>query len=156
MEEPTQEEIEMYDNAELLEEEMSEDIQADQAEDDQDLQQELEDIQDGYAPTPEEQNTKLTFLKDILENPDRLKTAFLRDQELGLPTFPVRFWLTVANTICDLYGYDLIKAYCYQKAFVTSDTSLSRDGFIVQTAVTEKKVRERRSNVDFGKLGGKQ
>lgn len=135
-----------------LEEDMDEDMREDGMEDDADLQEELSDISPGAVPIPEEQENAFTFLKKILDADDRLKTAYLTWQELGKPTFPVRYWISLANTCQQLYELDKVASYCLIKAHVTSDTSLSRDGFIINTSVTQKRVKERKSSSGLKEL----
>ena len=141
-------------------EELEEEIAEDEAEDEvsenmetqKDLQEELEDVPDGSIPEQEESHNTIKFLKDILSSEDRFKTANLTWDELGKPTFSTRFWINLANTCDQLFGYMMVKKYCLMKARITSDTSLSREGFIIQTAVTSKRIREKRGGFDPSKL----
>ena len=127
------------------------DIEASGMEASMEVQKELQEIEDaeaGVAPTPEDNPTVLKFLNEVLDADDRLKTAFLNNQELGLPTFPVRFWLNLHRYFQVVHKYPIIADYCKNKALITTDTSLSRDGFITSLSVTQKRVRERKTGFD--------
>lgn len=110
--------------------------------------QEIEEAEAGSPPVPEDNPTVLKFLNEVLDSDDRLKTAYLNNQELGLPTFPVRFWLNLHKYFEVVHKYPIMADYCRNKALITTDTSLSRDGFITSLSVTQKRIRERKSVFD--------
>lgn len=135
--------------AEEAEEEAREDAMEDDMDAQNDLQREIAEIEASNAMPNEENQNVLGFLRDVLESPDRFKTANLTWEELGKPTFSTRFWLNLSNTCTRLFKMPLVSEYCLEKAKITTDTSLSREGFMVQTSVTQKKVKERRSSSDL-------
>lgn len=137
---------------EELRDEIEEEAEEDAMEDNMDIQRELQEIEPGLGPEPEEQHNTLQFLKDILVSPDRFKTAYLTWEELGKPTFSTRFWLNLANTCDKLFDMPLVAEYCKKKAMITTDTSLSREGFMVQTSVTQRKVKDSKRSSDLTKL----
>lgn len=140
-----EEEIEKIAEEELREEAMDDDI-----EEQTDIQKEIMEIeQAGNYGEEADNNSSLKFLRDVLTSPDRLKTAYLTWEELGKPTFSTRFWLNLSNTCEELFKMKLVADYCKKKAMITTDTSLSREGFIIQTSVTQKKVKERKSSSDL-------
>jgi len=147
---------EIYEEAEIddeINEELEEDSKEDSVEDDIDIQTELQDLEPGAVPHPEESHNLLKFLKeDVLESPDRFKTAYLTWEELGKPTFSTRFWLNLSNTCDNLFGFGVVGEYCRHKAGITSDTSLSRDGFIIGTTVTQRKLKEKKSSSELAKF----
>jgi len=137
-----------------IEEEMSEEIDEDQREaaieDDMETQDDLHDLEGSVVPVAQEDHNLLKFLKDdVLESKDRYKTGYLTWEELGKPTFSTRFWLNLSNTCEVLFGFDTVARYCRSKAAITSDTSLSRDGFIITTAVTQRKLKEKKSSSEL-------
>ncbi len=140
--EVTEEEIEAYKNAV---EEIEEEVKEDQLEEDLELQKEIDELDSSVMPDKEEQHNVINFLNDVLKSPDRFKTGYLTWEELGKPTFSTRYWMNLANACDKLYGFEMIKEYCLMKARITSDTSLSREGFIISTAVTSKKVKEKKT-----------
>jgi len=139
-----------------IESEMHEDLQEDQVEDDMDdqndIQEDLQDLQPGAIPHQEEHHSTLKFLQDILDSPDRYKTANLTWEELGRPTFSTRFWLNLSNTCDKLFDLPLVAAYCRMKAGITSDTSLSREGFMISTSVTQRKLKEKKNSSELAKF----
>lgn len=133
-----------------IEEEIDDDLREENLDEDTELQQELQDIEPGAIPQPEDNNNLLKFLKEeVLGSPDRFKTGFLTWEELGKPTFSTRFWLNLSNTCANLFEFHQVAEYCKSKAAITSDTSLSRDGFIISTTVTQRKLKEKRSSSEL-------
>lgn len=143
---PTQEIID-----EEFEDELEEENKEENLEEDVELQQELQELDSGPHPESEDAPNVLNFLNKVLESPDRFKTAYLTWEELGKPTFSTRFWLNLSNTCEDLFGMKRVAAYCNMKARITTDTSLSREGFMITTSVTQKKIKERKSSSELAK-----
>lgn len=133
-----------------MEDEFSDDVREDSIEEDMETQKEEGELDSGVIP--QEQRNILKFLKEILEADDRFKTANLTWEELGKPTFSTRFWLNLANTCEKLFKFEVVALYCRRKAMVTTDTSLSRDGFMIGTSVTQKRVKEKKSSSDLAKF----
>lgn len=133
-----------------MQDEIEEELREDSVEDDIDIQNDLQDLEPGVIPHQEENHSLLKFLKeDVLDSPDRFKTANLTWEELGKPTFSTRFWLNLSNTCDKLFGFEAVANYCKLKAAITSDTSLSRDGFIISTTVTQRKLKEKKSSSEL-------
>lgn len=133
-------------------EEIEEDLKEDAIEEDIDIQTDLQDLEPGVIPHQEENHNLLKFLKeDVLNSPNRFMTAYLTWEELGKPTFSTRFWLNLSNTCDNLFGFSIVGEYCRTKARVTTDTSLSRDGFIIGTTVTQRKLKEKKSSSELAK-----
>jgi len=137
---------------EAIESDIQEEMREDALDDDLDMQGDLvEDTGEG-GQMVEEQPNVLNFLENILKSDNRFMTANLTWEELGRPTFSARFWLNLRNTSEKLFNMPLVAKYCEMKARVTSDTSLSREGFMVSTSVTQKKVREKKNSSDLAKF----
>lgn len=142
-----QKEIEAIEEAEEQFEDELEDDAIENYEADKDLREDVAEAPPGYsdmygAPSEQEQHNLHSFLTGVLKADDRIKTSFLTVPELGKPVFSVRFWLNIAS-YSKLKGFDLVHNYAIQKAKNTTDTGLSREGFIINTSVTQKKVRAR-------------
>ena len=148
--------MEEQEPAEILEQEMIEEQKEDEYDEDAEIQEEYDELNPGAIPQPEEQRNVLTFLKDILEGDDRFKTANLTWEELGKPNFSTRFWLNLANACDKLFDMQLVAEYCKLKARITTDTSLSREGFIAQLAVTQRKLKEKKGISELAKFIGKR
>ncbi len=147
----TPEEIEEGERIEEeINEEIDEEIKEEATDADVDIQEELNDLEPGAIPQQEETHNTLKFLKeDVLGADDRFKTANLTWEELGRPTFSTRFWLNLANTCQYLFDFGVVSEYCKHKARITTDTSLSRDGFIISTSVTQRRLKEKKSQSEL-------
>lgn len=138
---------------EEIQEELDEELKEEQLDDDIDLQKEIDDLEPGAIPQQEETHNTLKFLKeDVLGSKDRFKTANLTWEELGKPSFSTRFWLNLSNTCDLLFQLSVVAEYCRHKARITTDTSLSRDGFIIATSVTQRKLKEKKTNSELAQF----
>lgn len=137
---------------EAIEADIEEEMREDSLDDDMDTQGDLGEDSGEGGHMQEDTPNVLNFLENILKSDNRFMTANLTLEELGRPTFSARFWLNLRNTSKELFNMPLVAAYCEMKARVTSDTSLSREGFMVSTSVTQKKVREKKNSSDLAKF----
>lgn len=130
--------------------------------DDDDMEDSIDDqtekgleAQDEHGPYPEAEEKKdvLRHIQDtVLKGTHKFKTANLVWEELGRPNFSVRFWINLANASKQLFDMNLVSEYCLAKAAVTSETSLSRDGYINDLTVTSRKVKERKESGELKKF----
>ena len=87
------------------------------------------------APEPQEKKDIFSFLNKIITpKRDVLKTSYLDDTELP----PVRI-LRDAAVLSSIMGHKLIKEYLEAKADVILSSALSKNGFLIDMAVTTKK-----------------
>jgi hypothetical protein len=113
-------------------------------EDEQELRNDLsEDLSEEDAgkygvPDKEELYDRFKFLTEIRDLPDTIRTSNLSKGELGMPLFPVRFWLNL-ELYARIKGYDLLGAYLHEKAQTTTHTALSKEGFLVNSAITRRR-----------------
>ena len=134
------------DNPEMIEEQLAdidEEAQEERMETDQELREELSDDDiDAYGyPKQAENLDNIKFLKDVSKSDDTIRTSLLTKGELGVPLFSVRFYLKLEQ-MTRLRGeekYGIIADYMRHKAFLTTDTGLSREGFLMGLAVTKRK-----------------
>jgi len=113
-------------------EELEEEDLAEKMEQEREISDEISDDDPqgmGY-PQPEEEFDKFKFLTEVKEAQDTVKTTLLTKGELGVPLFSVRFYLT-QELKTRLKGYNIIGDYLRNKGIVTTDTGLSRDGFLM-------------------------
>jgi len=90
-------------------------------------------------PEYEEKQNLFTFFKKIISDTSKnIKTAFLKEEELGFAKIPVRTNLEISE-YCKAMGNDGFSKYFENKAQIVLGTSLSRDGFIDKLAVTQKR-----------------
>lgn len=126
--------------------EIQQDFEEDGAEEDMLLKEELDD--DGFTPSPETDMTPVGFLQRNLDKEDKVSVANLMPEELGKPTLPVRFWRQYASVFdgTTLYNMPFVHLHLLKKAKINESTSLSREAKALELAVTNKRVRERKSS----------
>jgi len=129
---------------ELLKE-VKQDLEEDDYEDDQELKDEIEE--EGYVPTQEANLSPIAFLERNLAKEDKISVSNLLPEELGKPTLPIRFWRQYASVFdgTTLYNMPLVYLHLLKKAKINEATSLSREAKALELAITNKRVRERKS-----------
>lgn len=121
-----------------------EDMKEDMMEDDKELQQELTDEEkEAYGvPEPEQTFERFKFLTEVRDRDDTLRTSYLTKGELGMPLFSVRFWENL-KLIADLKDKQILAGFLHNKALATTHTGLSREGFLLNTAITKRKEQQK-------------
>ena len=87
----------------------------------------------------ESKATAHTFFTNVIKSVDTTKTGNLGEEELGLPTLPVRTYKELAlfsNDVADDKGW---ADYFDKMAEIQTSTSLSKEGFILRLVQTTKK-----------------
>jgi len=99
-------------------------------------QQEMEELAELGVGAPARQDKKdiFAFFNKVVKTDDTLKTSNLDDTELN----PVRI-LRDAAVLSDIMGHNLIKEYFNRKAEVILGSALSKQGFLIDMAVTTKR-----------------
>ncbi len=125
--------------------EIKQDFEEDELEDNRELEDELEE--EGYTPQQETDLSPVAFLERNINRTDKISVANLTPEELGKPTLPVRFWRQYAALFDGetLYNMPLVYRHLIKKAKVNEDTSLSKDAKALELAITNKRIRERKS-----------
>jgi len=121
-------------------EDLKEEMQEEDLEEQQELREELsESDSEAYGVSePERVYERFKFLTEVRDMPETIKTGYLTKPELGFPLFPVRFWLNL-ELIAALKKYQILRDYLHDKSTITTSSSLSRDGFLLNTAITRRK-----------------
>ncbi len=129
-----------------LMEDIQQDFQEDAIEDDELMREELDDS--GFTPTPETDMSPVAFLQRNLDKDDKISTSNLTDQELGRPVLSVRFWRQYASVFdgTTLYDMPLVYLHMLKKAKINEATSLSREAKALELAISNKRIRERKSS----------
>lgn len=142
-------------NEDETEEEMKEDLIEEDIEAQNELREELsEEDAEAYGITePEKQYDRFKFLTEVRELPDTIRTSFLSKQELGSPLFPVRFWLNL-EILARLRGYKLVGDFLLKKALITTHSGLSKEGFLLNTAITNRREALRKKSRIKQETGG--
>jgi hypothetical protein len=126
--------------------EIEQDFEEDDLEDKDLLEDELGDV--GYTPQQEKDMNPVAFLERNLNRQDKISVANLTTEELGRPTLPVRFWRQYASIFdgTTLYNMPLVNIHLLKKAKINEATSLSKEAKALELAITNKRVRERKSS----------
>jgi hypothetical protein len=117
------------------------------------------------TPTQDEKQNVHTFLVKVVEEKDTLniaKLGNLRDDkdinELGVPAWNVRGALEMARISDKIMGNTFFKDFFEASANETNITSLSREGFLIKSAVTQtRKIEDttKRKKINKGWFGKK-
>lgn len=94
------------------------------------------------VPMPQKDQTMYAFLNAVATSDDTTKVGYVTLDELGMPKHPIRTYKKIAhfcNTVADKPGFS---GYFIGKSEIVTSTSLSKDGFLVNKAVTVKRELE--------------
>ncbi len=95
------------------------------------------------TPSQEDKVNIHTFLRDVVVTEDTTRVGNLRDDkdinELGIPQYNVRGAREMALISDKVMGNEFFKEYFDKMSANTTDTSLSRMGFLVRQASTQTK-----------------
>jgi hypothetical protein len=95
-------------------------------------------------PKSKEEQSHFAYFKRVIDELTNIKTANLTADEIGLVKLPVRTNLEISQ-YCDSMGMKGFAEYFKKEAQIILGSSLSRDGFLNNLAVTQK--RETQSSV---------
>ena len=99
--------------------------------------EELQDQQDMYPPEGGLGGIYALF-GQVISQDDTKRIANLSKEEMGVLPFTVRGSLWVAKLGLS-FGHKIFGDFFAHQASIISETSLSKDGFLIQTFVTSKK-----------------
>ncbi|UCD20532.1 MAG: hypothetical protein JSW08_02005 [archaeon] len=105
----------------------------------------LEALQKGY-PSPTEKTGIYQFFNKIIKSEDTTKVAYLDEEELRV----IRT-LQDASLYAKGWKLDLVNDFLKKKAEILLATSDSKNGFLIQSAITQKKNIETKSKSGGGK-----
>jgi len=115
------------------------------------------------APTQEDKVNVHTFLRDVVVTPDTTRTGNLRVDkdidELGIPVYTVRGSHEMALISEKIMNNNFFKEYFEKMSGITTDTSLSREGFLIkQATVQTKQIADvtKRRKINKGWFGSKK
>jgi len=115
------------------------------------------------APSQEEKQNVHTFLFNVVTAKDSTKIGNLRDDkeynELGFPNWTVRGSLDMARISGMIMDNNFFEDYFKQAAEDALATSLSRNGFLIKSAVTQVKSisdSTKRRKINKGWFSGKK
>lgn len=94
----------------------------------------------GYGSNlPESKQNVHTFLHNVATAEDTTKLGFLKDEEIGNMSNPTRAYKHLANFANDIMNKPGLKEYFLANSEIMTSTSLSRQGFLVDRAVVQKR-----------------
>lgn len=93
-------------------------------------------------PAEIEKPGAFSFFNKVIEKRDSSKIGNLTKEELGGTRLSVRDYQSMAN-FEEFMGHDKVALYFRSKAEITSGTSLSKDGFLMKLAITQRKEKAR-------------
>lgn len=127
-------------------EDIRDDLEEDELEDNELMKEELSD--EGFTPKPEIDMNPVAFIERNINKFDKISVSNLTPEELGRPTLPVRFWRQYASLFDGktFYNMPLVYAHLLKKAQINEATSLSREAKALELAITNKRIRERKSS----------
>ena len=102
----------------------------------------LKEMWYGYPQEEEKQNI-FSFFKRVISMKDNSKTANLDKDELGIVRIPVRTCQEI-ELFCDKVGSKGLASYFEDRAQIILSTSLSKEGFLDNLAVTQKREIDRK------------
>jgi len=136
-------------------EEDVEEAEEERREESKEAQEEEAALAEAYGYPPEvEKPSAFAFFRKVVETPDTSKVSFLNKEELGGVRLSVRDYQTLAN-FEQFLGHDRVSAYFQAKAEIALRTGLSREGFLMNLAVTQRKEKRMRREKE-GKKGWKE
>jgi hypothetical protein len=97
------------------------------------------------SPAKEEKQGIYNFFNKILKSQDTIKVSNMEEEELN----SVRV-LRNAALYAEVMGLDQVQDYLIKKSGVTTDSALSKKGFLVKMAVTTKKESQLRTKTGEG------
>lgn len=93
----------------------------------------------GYGfPQQEEKENIYNYFKKVIYARNNTKTGYLKEDELGVIRLPLRTNLQLAH-YCEKMGMNGFSKYFNDEAQIISASSLSREGFLNNLAVTQKR-----------------
>lgn len=103
---------------------------------------EKKEIQDllGYGSNlPDAKQNVHTFLHNVATADDTTKLGFLKDEEIGNMTNPTRAYKHLALFANEIMNKPSLQSYFLANSEIMTSTSLSRQGFLVDRAVVQKR-----------------
>jgi hypothetical protein len=91
------------------------------------------------APTPEEKHNVHVFLSKVANSEDTTKTGNLDTTELGVTKYSMRTYKNLQLVSDKLCNDDMWAEYFKKKAEILTSTSLSKDGFLTNLAVIQRR-----------------
>lgn len=125
----------------------------------EELAEQEQDLSEKYgSPDPEKKESMFKFFKEMLGFKDTWKVGNLKDVEIGQSKLSVRSYLEL-SLYTKIENMDVVSNYFEDKARMIAATSMGRDGFFPQIAVTNIKKNQsmkNKSKSSSGLFGNKE
>lgn len=94
----------------------------------------------GYGGNlPEPKQNVHTFLFNVATADDTTKLGYLKEEEIGMLSNPIRSYKHLAQFARDIMNKDELATFFGGSSEIVTSTSLSRGGFLVDRAVVQKR-----------------
>ena len=100
---------------------------------------EIKDILGYGSSIPDGKQNVHTFLFNVATADDTLKLGFLKENEIGNASNPVRAFQHLKSFAKEIMGTDELATYFGNQSEIITASSLSREGFLVDRAVIQKR-----------------
>jgi hypothetical protein len=87
----------------------------------------------------QEKGSVHSFFTKIIQNPSTIRIGNVSDEELGSPQLTIRILKELELFSKDIEKNDLWAEYFKKMADITTETSLSKEGFLIRMSQTTKK-----------------
>jgi hypothetical protein len=103
----------------------------------------------GYGGSvPDSKQNVHTFLHSVATADDTTKLGFLKEEEIGMMPNPIRSYKHLAQFANDIMHNEGLSNFFKSNSEIVTSTSLSRQGFLIDRAVVQK--RELRDSSNMG------
>ena len=99
----------------------------------------LDSLMGNVPGTSNEKYTSHSFLYDVAKSKDTTKTGFLKEEEIGVMSNPIRSFKHLALFSKDIMKNDDLYNFFNASSEIETSTSLSREGFLTKLAVVTRK-----------------
>jgi hypothetical protein len=100
---------------------------------------EIKDILGYGSNIPDSKQNVHTFLHNVATAKDTTKLGFLKEEEIGSMPNPTRSYKHLALFSGDIMKKEGLRDFFIANSEIITSTSLSRDGFLVDRAVVQKR-----------------
>jgi hypothetical protein len=94
----------------------------------------------GYGGSvPDSKQNVHTFLHSVATADDTTKLGFLKEEEIGMMPNPIRSYKHLAQFANDIMHNEGLSTFFKANSEIVTSTSLSRQGFLIDRAVVQKR-----------------
>lgn len=94
------------------------------------------------AVSSDEKMSLFAFLNKVIQQDDTTKLGYLKEEEIGLPKYPIRTFKRLALISDKVIENQMFKEFFEQQSEIITSTSLSRDAKLLNMAIIQRKQLE--------------